>query len=100
MKKQKGVTPDRLATCSRCGLHARVAAAGSGGFTRRGCDHGLGTAAARSSPAGLLHPHGQTQILGTPLTLSPEESSWRLKELYLYFTLKCKAFLSRFLPKL
>lgn len=54
---------------------------GSGGFTRMGCDHGLyvGYAAARSSPAGLLHPHGQTQTLGTTWTLSPQVSSQRLK---------------------
>lgn len=36
---------------------------GPGGFTRMGCDHGLdvGHAAARSSPGGLLHPHGQSR---------------------------------------
>lgn len=70
-KKRKRVIPNRLATsestCSRCGLDARAAAAGSGGFTRRGCDHGprVAPAAAPSSPAGLLHPHGQTQTLLT-----------------------------------
>lgn len=58
--------------CSRRG-------SGSGGFTRMGRDHGL----SRSSPAGLLPPHGQSQTLGGTSTLSPEVSSQRLQELFI-----------------
>lgn len=58
-----------------------------------GGDHGLyvGYAAARSASVGLLHPHGQTQTLRTrTLMLSPEVSSQRLNQLYLYFSQNLK----------